>query len=50
MSQLTDDDIVRLLNGDVSDIEEFDEGDDIHFDNLDKILSEFPCDTEVNCN
>lgn len=44
---LKDDDIAELLNGDVSDIEEFDEGEEINFGNLDEMLSEFPIDNEV---
>ncbi|KAE9522188.1 hypothetical protein AGLY_017448, partial [Aphis glycines] len=47
---LNDDDIVNLLNGDVSDIEEFDEGEDINYENLDEILSTIPNESEVNNN
>lgn len=44
---LKDDDIADLLNGDVSDIEEFDEVEDINYENLDEILSTIPNEPEV---
>lgn len=44
---LNDDDISELLNGDVSDIEEFDEGEEINYENLDEILSTIPNEPEV---
>jgi len=44
---LSDDIIADLLNGDVSDIEEFDEGDDISYEHLDELLLEFPNTVEV---
>lgn len=44
---LNDDDIVNLLNGDVSDIDEFDEGEDINYENLDEILSTIPNESDV---
>lgn len=48
MSRILSDDIIAdLLNGDVSDIEEFDEGDDISYENLDELLLEFPDTVEV---
>lgn len=48
MSRVLSDDIIAdLLNGDVSDIEEFDEGDDISYENLDELLLEFPDTVEV---
>lgn len=51
MSQvLNDDDIVELLNVSVFDIDRFNEGKEINNENLDEILSEFPCDVEVNFN
>jgi len=44
---LNDDDIVNLLNGDVSDIEEFDEGEEINYENLEEILSTIPNEPNV---
>jgi len=44
---LNDDDISELLNGDVSDIEEFDEDEKINYENLEEILSTIPNEPEV---
>lgn len=42
MASLNDDEIAELINGDVSDLDEFDEGSDINFETLDEILLQFP--------
>jgi len=44
---LSDDIIADLLNGDVSDIKEFDEGNNVTYENLDELLLEFPDTVEV---
>lgn len=40
--------MAELLQGDVSDLEELDEGDDINIDNLNEILNQFPDNIEVS--
>jgi len=40
--------VAELLQGDVSDLEELDEGDDINIDNLNEILNQFPDNIEVS--
>lgn len=46
MAFLNDDEVAELLNGDISDVEELDEGPDINYETLDEILLEIP-DVEV---
>lgn len=46
--KLTDEEVAELLQGDVSDLEELDEGDDINIDNLNEILNQFPDNIEVS--
>jgi len=45
---LEDKAIADLLNGDVSDVEEFDEGDVISYENLDEVLFQLPDTIEVS--
>ncbi|KAL4098999.1 hypothetical protein QTP88_023502 [Uroleucon formosanum] len=40
--KLSDEEVAELLQGDISDLEELDEGDDINIDNLNEILNQFP--------
>lgn len=44
---LNDDDIVDLLNRNISDIDEFNERKEVNFENLDEVLSELHRDIEV---
>jgi len=37
--KLSDEEVAELLQGDISDLEELDEGDDINIDNLNEILN-----------
>jgi len=46
--KLTDEEVAELLQGDLSDLEELDEGDDINIDNLNEILNQFPDNIEVS--
>lgn len=46
--KLSDDEVAELLQGDISDLEELDEGDDINIDNLNEILNQFPNSVEVS--
>lgn len=46
--KLSDDEVAELLQGDISDIEELDEGDDINIDNLNEILNQFPDTFDVS--
>lgn len=45
---LSDDEVAELLQGDISDIEELDEGDDIQIDNLNELLNQFPDTFDVS--
>jgi len=46
--KLSDEEVAELLQGDISDLEELDEGDDINIDNLNEILNQFPDNIEVS--
>jgi len=46
--KLSDEEVAELLQGDISDVEELDEGDDINIDNLNEILIKFPDNIEVS--
>lgn len=46
--KLSDEEVAELLQGDISDLEELDEGDDINLDNLNEILNQFPDSLEVS--
>lgn len=39
---LNDDQIVNILNGDTSDIEEYNDEDELDIENLDELLKNFP--------
>ncbi|KAL4112420.1 hypothetical protein QTP88_016213 [Uroleucon formosanum] len=44
--KLSDEEVAELLQGDISDLEELDEGDDINTDNLNEMLNQFPDNIE----
>lgn len=46
--KLSDEEVAELLQGDISDIEELDEGEDINIENLNAILNQFPDTFDVS--
>lgn len=46
--KLSEDEVADLLHGDLSDIGELDEGDDVNIENLNEILNQFPDNIDVS--